>query len=132
MSMFLSALQTEEVGPGRRVLLKEFGFLDDLIGVVKVPAGFETDFASIQCLKNPLLCGLYAFLDDYGNKAAVIHDWLYRNGLYTRAICDEVFYRALRVEKVPKLRAILLYQGVRIGGGSSYIIARQAASIGVK
>ncbi|KII34841.1 hypothetical protein NL64_06135 [Pseudomonas fluorescens] len=132
MSKFLSSLRTEEVAQWDHKLLDELIFLDDLVGVVKVPAGFGTDFASIQCLNTPLLFWLYALLVGYGNKAATVHDYLYRNGKHTRAICDEVFYRALIAEGVPKMRAILLYQGVRIGGGSSYNIARQVPSIGVK
>jgi hypothetical protein len=132
MSKFLSALRTEEVSQWDHKLLSELIFLDDLVGVIKVPEGFGTDYASIQCLNTPLLFWLYAMLVGYGNKAATIHDFLYRRGLHTRALCDEVFHRALLAEGVPSGRAWMLYQGVRFGGKSSYITARQVPSVGVK
>lgn len=131
MSQFLAPLITEELGPREHKLSAEFMFLDNLVGVIKVPAGFTTDFASIQSLNTPGLYWLYSYLVGYGNKAATIHDWLYRHGLYTRAICDEVFHRALLAEGVDSTRAWLMYQGVRIGGESSYIVTPQP-SVAVK
>jgi len=125
VSQFLSPLITEQIGPFDHELRAEFMFLDDLVGVIKVPEGFRTDFASIQCLKVPLLYWLYALLIGYGNKAATIHDFLYRNGKHTRSICDEVFHRALLAEGVDEERAWLMYSGVRLGGASSYIAPRR-------
>lgn len=125
MSKFLSPLVTEELGPWDHKLRAELMFLDDLVGVIKVPEGFRTDFASIQCLNVPMLYWLYALLAGYGNKAATVHDYLYRNGMHTRSICDEVFHRALLAEGVDEERAWLMYKGVRIGGASSYIAPKR-------
>ena len=124
MSMF-SALRTEHVGKRERQLLTEFTFSDKLLGLIKVPAGFITDFASIGLLRYiaPLL---FALLSGYGDHAAVIHDYLYSAeskevypGL-SRKQADEVFYRALRAEGIARWRASIFYYGVRLFGWGAF------------
>lgn len=83
---------------------------------IYVPAGFITDFASVPRI--PLAFMLFGGIGDY---AAVVHDWLYRNGLYTREECDAIFWELLvYVDKTSVFRANLMRVGVRIGGASSY------------
>ena len=55
-----------------------------------VPAGFVTDFASI----NRPLWGLLPRDGTYG-PAAVLHDWLYSSGVVTRAQADAIFLEAM-------------------------------------
>src|SRR3546814_14291312 len=60
-------------------------------GLIKVPAGTETDFASVP--RWPLT---FALLGQYGHAAAVLHDWLYSSGQLSRGAADLVFFNALR------------------------------------
>lgn len=122
MSKFLNTLKTEQDGKWDRTLLADLSLHDDDHGLITVPAGFRTDFASIQFLHNIFLFVLYALLAGYGNYAATVHDWLYTTGPLTRKQADAVLYRGLRAEGVARWRAWLFWAGVRIGGGKRYKI----------
>lgn len=80
-----------------------------------VPAGFNTDFASVPRL--PL-----AFLLTGGtaDRPAIIHDFLYRNGLEDRKTCDSVFAEAMAATGVPRWRRGLMWAGVRLGGRGAF------------
>lgn len=85
-----------------------------------VPAGFETDLASVP----------HDFLAWFvgggrGNAAAVLHDWLYRQGvkhhqIKTQQEADNTFYDAMLDCKVPAWRAWTMYQGVKYMGKGSF------------
>lgn len=96
-------------------LLASFSYLDPDHGMIEVPAGFETDFASV-----PRLPLTFALLGQYGHAAAVLHDWLYRAGTLNRADADRVFLNALRSSGIARWRSWLMWAGVRIGGASRY------------
>ena len=93
---------------------------DDDQRTIIVPAGFITDFASIQVLHNVFLFVLFAMVAGYGNYAATVHDWLYFGGQVSRKEADAILYRALRAEGVARWRAWLFWAGVRIGGAKHY------------
>lgn len=116
MDRFPCPLQTE-LQSDRKTwrLLAPFSYLDPDNGLIKAPAGFETDFASVP--RWPLT---FALLGQYGHAAAVLHDWLYSSGLLSRADADRVFLNALRSSGIARWRAWLMYAGVRIGGSSRY------------
>jgi len=120
MSKFLTSLKTEQLEKRSHTLLADLVYQDDDVGLITVPAGFQTDFASISVLHNALLFVLYALVAGYGNYAATVHDLLYTTGQLSRQQSDEVLYRALRAEGVAKWRAWLFWVGVRIGGGKRY------------
>jgi len=83
---------------------------------ITIPAGFETDFASVpQVFWNILPpCGSYG-------KAAVVHDFLYRTkGLATRGQADAVLLEAMTFLFVGWWTRQVIYWGVRIGGRRSY------------
>lgn len=83
---------------------------------ISVPEGFVTDFASVPRI--PLAFMLFGGIGDY---AAVVHDYLYRNCIYPREICDAIFKELLlHVDKTSAFRASLMHAGVRVGGSSSY------------
>jgi hypothetical protein len=86
-------------------------------GPITVPAGFETDGASIPRV-------FWSILDPFGPyfKAAVIHDWLYsrHNRRFTRAQSDELFKEAMRNNGLDWLRRELIYSAVRLGGWRNY------------
>ncbi len=81
--------------------------------VIAVPAGFEHDFASIPRFLFVILPWWAKF-----NKAAVLHDWLYRTQTLTRARSDLIFYEAMLVafrdHKTGRLVAWLEYKAVRL------------------
>ena len=116
MNRFPNPLQAE-LQPDRKTwrLLALFSYLDPDHGLVEVPAGFETDFASVP--RWPLT---FALLGSYGHAAAVIHDWLYTTGQLSRADADRVFLNALRSSGIARWRAWLMWAGVRIGGAKRY------------
>lgn len=119
MSRFLTALRTEQRGKWKHELLTDLVLEDDL-GTFTAPAGFVTNFSSLQILHNVVLFALFALVAGYGNLAATIHDQLYADGRLPRRDCDAVFYRALRAEGVARWRAWIMWAGVRLGGGSHY------------
>lgn len=128
-------------------LLAGFMFQDPDYGLVQVPGGFETDFASVKPLRSiavalialSLLTGLlwptagaaigalgfyalvlYASVAGYGSAAATIHDRLYATAELSRKAADAVFLNALRASGVARWRAWLMWAGVRLGGHWRY------------
>jgi hypothetical protein len=86
--------------------------------VVLVPAGFQTDFASIPRFFWRILppAGTYG-------KAAVIHDYLYRtsDAPFTRAEADGVFLEAMTDLGVGAVTRRTMWAAVRLFGGSVFI-----------
>lgn len=85
-------------------------------GLVLVPAGFETDLASV-----PRLPLVYWTTGDRTITAAVIHDRLYAvakiaGNRITRAMADKVMLDAMKKEGVPRRQRWAIYLGVRVGG----------------
>lgn len=125
-----SNFDTRQLGRRLYQVLDDFTYNDEVYGPITVREGFQTNYASLDSLRNIALFPLYALLADYGDRAATIHDWLYSghpirlaNGslrYLTRQEADEVFYRALRDEGIARWRAGIFYIGVRIGGESSF------------
>ena len=97
-------------------IYEPLSYQDDKLRLkVTVPKGSKTDFASIPRIFWPILppVGRYS-------KAAVVHDYCYRHGLFTRGISDLVFLHAMEELKVPKWKRIIMYRVVRLFGRSSY------------
>ena len=84
-------------------------------GKIDVPVGFTTDFASV-----PRLPFIYALYGDRNRKAATLHDYLYRNKVFTRAKCDAIFREAMRSDGESWPVAFAMWLGVRVGGAFSY------------
>lgn len=122
MSAFLSALEVELVsdatnsGRGTWRLTAPLVYQSDVAKqTFTVPAGFETDFASVPRVALAfMLCG------DSAHAASAVHDALYTYHWVTRDIADAVLREAALVSGVPAYRAFLLWAGVRIGGGGSH------------
>jgi len=126
MSKFLTTLKTEQIDKFNHDLLADLVYEDDILGLITVPTGFVTDFASIRALHNVFLFVLYALVAGYGNYSATVHDYLYAKSTHTRSECDDVLYRALRVEGIAKWRAWMFWAGVRLGGRGPWNKYRQA------
>lgn len=129
MSFFLTPLCVEQIAEGKWRLHDELAFNSRHIGYVFVPVGFETDFASV-----PRLPVAYLLAGGIGDKAAVIHDYLYRTVPHpcSRKLADEVFHDALISSGVAGWRAYLMWLAVRLGGASSWVPEKDHGTEGAK
>jgi hypothetical protein len=101
--------------------------------LIVVPAGFETDGASVP---RPLWW-LYPPLGGDYDRAAVVHDYLYReaerlegddHGHLSRAEADRIFWEAMGAEGFRWSGRVVIYSGVRAGGWAAWRRYREAAS----
>ena len=79
--------------------------------VVKIPKDFLTDFASIPKIFWSIIGGPWG---KYGY-AAILHDYLYTVGIYSRKRTDQIFLEAMKVLKVSWWKRKLMYYAVRVG-----------------
>lgn len=88
---------------------------------IKIPAGFQTDGFSFPrflwgILGHPM--GRYA-------RAAILHDFLYAQGLYTRAHSDYLFLCAMESLGATLARRMLIYIGCRLFSWIAWIKHRR-------
>lgn len=87
--------------------------------LIRVPAGFLTDFASVP----KIFWNILPPTGTYG-KAAVVHDYLYQtgglHGKYTKADCDSIFDDAMKVLGVPNWKRWIMYSAVSLFGKGSF------------
>lgn len=133
-SRFLTALVVAHVSDSIKRLIYPLEFESESLGrVVTVPAGFETDFASV-----PRLPLAYLMFGGVGDPAAVVHDYAYSGRLgISRAQADTLFREALAALDADSLagkssvkktlsgawfsfRRAAMWLGVRVGGSSHY------------
>lgn len=94
-------------------LLHPLIFESEVLGrVYEVPAGFDTDFASVP---RTAVTAKYIGL---ANKAAVLHDHAYRTKDLSKDDADAMFLEAMTVDNIPSRS--LLYAAVRAFGENSY------------
>jgi hypothetical protein len=132
MSSFLTELQIKPVDGKDMVweLLAPFRYwIDELHDgtVIEMPIGARTDFASIPRI-------FWNILPPWGKygKAAVIHDWLYKTGVFDRKKCDVIFLEAMNVLGVNYITRYTMYYGVRAGGWYAWDKHRAEGSIPLK
>lgn len=114
MSSFLTPLHLEYLDGRRYRLLLGFHYVTLIggLGSIQVPAGFETDFASVP----RFFWRLFPPTGEYG-KAAVIHDYLYRCTTLDRDVCDRIFLEGMEELGVNWWTRHAMYRAVRIFGG---------------
>lgn len=100
----------EATRPGHWKLLSDLRWDGDDFAYV-VPAGFETDLASVPRL---LRCVLNR--NGASRRPAVLHDALYHAQTVSRARADEIFRQALKAEGVIAPGRFMYWAGVRLGG----------------
>lgn len=102
-------------------LMAPFRYRSAVLGWVMVPAGFQTDLASV-----PWFARWYVSRDGEHTKPAVVHDYLYTAESarawpdLTRRHADAVFLEALRVRGIRPGLAWVLWAAVRIGGAGRF------------
>lgn len=108
-------LQVETADGHNITLLEKFTFTRKDGCVVTVPAGATSDGASTPAAMWPTLPPFGAYW-----RAAVLHDYLYRNSGAPKAFCDETFLEAMEVLGVDEPVRQTLYEGVHLFGGDAY------------
>lgn len=110
----LIATKAREAGSrGRAVwqLQTELAFHSEIYGLVVVPAGFETDFASVP--RAPLAFWLTG---DTAHASAAVHDYLcrvdYPQARISWRTAADVFREAMKHEGVPAWRRALMHWAV--------------------
>ena len=113
---FLSPLITKYVKPGWSRVTEPLDYRSTIISdIITVPAGFEFDWDSV-----PRFPFVHALLKGRAEKSACLHDWLYYNQMVDRKVSDLIFWEAMKVEGVALAYRMLIYVGVRLGGGRSW------------
>ena len=89
-----------------------FGFYSDRLGrLVTIPAGFQTDGASVP----RLFWNLIPPFGKYG-QAATVHDYLYRWQRTTRRQADDAFLEGMWVCNTSRLTLFVIWFAVRMFG----------------
>ena len=113
MSVFTDILLISPLADGRTwVIQREFTYYVgelDSEEKIRVPVGFQTDFASVPRPFWPLV-------PRWGRhgKAAIVHDYCYWEQHYNRKRSDEIFREAMGVLGVAGWRIFLMYWAVRL------------------
>lgn len=93
-------------------------FQSDILGIIVVPAGFQTDFASV-----PRIPIAYALYGNRAHRESVIHDLLYRKDARPYATLSEanrVFLEAMTVRNKPAYVRYPMYAAVCAGGWTAF------------
>lgn len=122
MSRFATSLEVtlvdENSHTGRgtwRILVPLVYVSDQTISTYTVPAGFETDFATIPRI--PLVFDLFG---DCAHRAAVLHDWLYTTKATTQYTADMLLLEAMKCTGMSSWRRYAIYFAVRMFGKQFY------------
>lgn len=94
-------------------LVQDFN-IQTSIGIITVPKGKVTDFASVPRI-------LWGLIPPYGRytEASVVHDYLYSIG-YNRKQADKIFYELMLKAEVNKFKAYTMFKAVRLFGWIPY------------
>ena len=109
---FTNDLELKPCNDGRNFLLcHSMGFYSQRTGLIVVPRYFKTDLASVPRV-------FWNLIPPFGkyDDAAVIHDWLYRTHITTRAVADATLMLGMTIKRVNRLERWTIYLAVRIFG----------------
>jgi hypothetical protein len=110
--MFPDDLFVKIIPNGFYLLLAQFRWVDlQTHGVIAVPKGFVTDFASVPRGFRWLVHG-----HDNTRKPAVIHDYLYSWAVGDRKEADKIFLQGMDKADVALWKRYTCYAAVRAGG----------------
>ncbi len=118
MSSFTKPLTVTKISSRRWRVARSFKYYvgyEKSKEVISIPAGFETDFASV-----PRLFWSIIPPDGRHTQAAVLHDYLYHKHIYSRKKSDKIFLEAMKVLRVSWWRRHVMYRAVRMFGGKAW------------
>lgn len=119
MARFLNDLDIRlKGGDSVWVLDTPLNYESDLLGLIIVPAEFETDLASV-----PRVPFVYEYFGNRAHREAVIHDYLYRidsvpQATYSQA--NDVFFEAMKCRDKGVVVRYGMWWGVVLGGWTAY------------
>lgn len=99
-------------------LTGDLEYFDDSIGVIVIPKGFKTDFASIP----RIFWNIIAPIGKH-TLASVLHDYLYESGYkygISRKQADKIFYDAMIKSHVSRITANVMWFCVRVFARKHY------------
>ncbi|MBI4621056.1 MAG: DUF1353 domain-containing protein [Desulfobacterales bacterium] len=116
---FLTQLNLENIDDNLWKLISPLRYRSALLNkIVEVPAGFETDLASV-----PRVPIAYWFWGGRVHREAVLHDYLYRidsTPVVSFSVANRVFLEAANARKKAILIRYPMFWGVVLGGYFSY------------
>lgn len=101
-------------------LVEDLVYRSNIVGLVYVPAGFLTDFASV-----PRLPFAYLLAGNTAHAAATVHDALYQTQPCTKSQADRTFREAMGVTGIAPWRKNLMYAAVVLGGWPAWLNGRK-------
>lgn len=96
-----------KVGGKHDILTRPFRYVY-ANGIIKVPRGFRTDYASIPRVFRAFITGY-----DKTRMPAVIHDYMYREAIETRKLADDLFLKGMKETGVGWVKRHAMYLAVR-------------------
>lgn len=98
------------------VLSRPLVFDSDWYGLIEVPIGFKSDFASV-----PRIPFVYSLFGNQSHSAAIIHDFLYSGQTkLSRKAADKIFEEAMKSRNQSTWRRKCMFWAVRIFAGFAY------------
>ena len=115
--MELTKLNTTPIDDKYWEVLEDYTY-ETSKGLVVVPKGFRTDYASVPRIFRNII-------NTYGKhgRAAVVHDWLYSSKCtldITRAEADKIFLEIMKECGVGVIKRQFMYRMVRMFGTSHF------------
>lgn len=103
------------------VLLEPFSYTSSAGVIITVPAGATSDGASTPR-------EIWALIPPFGTywMAAFLHDYLYRSTNFSKNECDDLLRDAMECLGVDLIEREEIYEGVHLGGNSSFVSDRAA------
>jgi len=118
MSKFLTELEVVCLSDSSWKLTSPLRYESDILGLIEVPKGFETDFASV-----PRMPIFFALFGNRVHREAVLHDALYRidfPGDVSYHGANRVFLEAMKCRGKPFWIRWPMFAGVTLGGWTAY------------
>jgi hypothetical protein len=118
MARFLTDLDVRCINDGAWRLDNPLRYESDIVGLIDVPATFQTDFASV-----PRVPFFFTLFGDRAHREAVLHDYLYRSDATPpaeRSQADDVFLEAMKERGKGIFVRYAMWLGVRSGGWTAY------------
>ena len=123
MGYFSKYPKLSKIPPDFRLVRVEetFEFHTSDRDTIEVLEGFTSDGASIPKVAWSIIGGPYGeYL--YG---AIVHDWCYFLGLFSRKRCDQIFLEAMEDLRVAWLKRKIMYWAVRAFGWIGWNVHRK-------